>query len=220
MFQNQVTNATEALLSLRANDDFRIAFLKDVMFSDDIGGLCENRTFVGIAKDGSNEILPKAKLGDTMTYMMVPDTKTIRMSIENNIRNIQTMMSMGKIAKDTVTWVLLFENTENGEIISSVYRQPTAADCDEIIKGDKEVAACFFVSLYKMPTAEGEEPLIVADWSMISPADERNIDEYNTQLIEAECAVLRNMFMLNFENKFNENRDAIIASVFAKNAGK
>lgn len=220
MYQNQVTNATEALLSLRAEDDFRVALMKDVMFSDDIGGALKNRTVESDSGKDDNVTLPKAKVGDTMTYMMVPDTTTIRMSIENNIRNIQTMMSMGKIGKDTVTWVLLFEHDGEGNIVSSIYRQPTAADCDTIIKGENEVVACFFVNLYTMKFEQDKDPYVVADWSMISPADERNLDEYNIQLIESECAVLRNMFMLNFENKFNANRDAIIASVFAKNQAK
>ena len=97
MFQNQITSATEMLLSLREKDDYRISMFKDVMFSDDIGGLCKNRVFKGIGKDNSDVTLPKAKPNDIMTYMMVADQSAIRMSIENNIRNIQNLKAAGKM---------------------------------------------------------------------------------------------------------------------------
>ena len=55
---SQVSNVTQKLLELRAADDIRLAILSDVMFSDSVGGLCENRQMdLG---GGRTEEFPKA----------------------------------------------------------------------------------------------------------------------------------------------------------------
>lgn len=216
MFQNQITSATEMLLSLREKDDYRISMFKDVMFSDDIGGLCENRVFKGIGKDNSDVTLPKAKPNDIMTYMMVADQSAIRMSIENNIRNIQNLKSAGKMESGSDVWVLLFENPnekdEDQNIRTSVYCNPTSEDCGSLIKGDREVLACFFVSIYAFKQADGNFRYS-ADWTMLSPGDPSCISEYNKTIVEAECNVLKNMFWLDFSKEFQKHSEEIMNKV-------
>lgn len=210
---SQVSNVTQKLLELRAADDIRLAILSDVMFSDSVGGLCENRQMdLG---DGRTEEFPKAVPGDVMAYMMVPDGSSVRFTIAQNLDNLVRLKETGRVGKDTDTWILLFElvPAEAGEaedtLRTSVYKNPSAADIDEILKGKNDVVAGFFVNRFYSHKS-GEEDTVSVEWSMISPGDEKCVDEYQDMIVEMECERLKYMFYLDFTSKYRENKVAIL----------
>lgn len=210
---SQVSNVTQKLLELRAADDIRLAILSDVMFSDSVGGLCENRQMdLG---DGRVEEFPKAVPGDVMAYMMVPDGSSVRFTIAQNLDNLVRLKETGRVGKDTDTWILLFElvPAEAGEaedtLRTSVYKNPSAADIDEILKGKNDVVAGFFVNRFYAHKS-GEEDTVSVEWSMISPGDEKCVDEYQDMIVEMECERLKYMFYLDFSSKYRENKAAIL----------
>lgn len=210
---SQVSNVTQKLLELRAADDIRLAILSDVMFSDSVGGLCENRQMdLG---DGRTEEFPKAVPGDVMAYMMVPDGSSVRFTIAQNLDNLVRLKETGRVGKDTDTWILLFElvPAEAGEaedtLRTSVYKNPSAADIDEILKGKNDVVAGFFVNRFYSHKS-GEEDTVSVEWSMISPGDEKCVDEYQDMIVEMECERLKYMFYLDFTSKYRENKTAIL----------
>lgn len=211
MYQNQVTKATEHLLALR-EDDFRCAILRDVMFSDDIGGVAQDRVFSTEGKEGMK--LPKAKPGDAMSYMFVNDQKVIRFSIESNIRNIANLKKSGKVAVKDV-WVVLIEEASDGEgLETTAYCNPGASDCDDIIKGKKSVAACVFASSYSIPNPDDKDhPMEYVDWTMISPGDVSKLEEYNDNIIQNECEILKQMFSLDFKTKYIETKTVFLKSI-------
>lgn len=213
---SQVSNVTQKLLELRAADDIRLAILSDVMFSDSVGGLCENRQMdLG---DGRTEEFPKAIPGDVMAYMMVPDGSSVRFTIAQNLDNLVRLKETGRVGKDTDTWILLFElvPAEAGEaedtLRTSVYKNPSAADIDEILKGKNDVVAGFFVNRFYSHKS-GEEDTVSVEWSMISPGDEKCVDEYQDMIVEMECERLKYMFYLDFTSKYRENKVAILDSI-------
>ncbi len=213
---SQVSNVTQKLLELRAADDIRLAILSDVMFSDSVGGLCENRQMdLG---DGRTEEFPKAVPGDVMAYMMVPDGSSVRFTIAQNLDNLVRLKETGRVGKDTDTWILLFElvPAEAGEaedtLRTSVYKNPSAADIDEILKGKNDVVAGFFVNRFYSHKS-GEEDTVSVEWSMISPGDEKCVDEYQDMIVEMECERLKYMFYLDFTSKYRENKTAILDSL-------
>ena len=213
---SQVSNVTQKLLELRAADDIRLAILSDVMFSDSVGGLCENRQMdLG---DGRTEEFPKAVPGDVMAYMMVPDGNSVRFTIAQNLDNLVRLKETGRVGKDTDTWILLFElvPAETGEaedtLRTSVYKNPSAADVDEILKGTNDVVAGFFVNRFYSHKS-GEEDTVSVEWSMISPGDEKCVDEYQDMIVEMECERLKYMFYLDFTSKYRENKVAILDSL-------
>lgn len=213
---SQVSNVTQKLLELRAADDIRLAILSDVMFSDSVGGLCENRQMdLG---DGRTEEFPKAVPGDVMAYMMVPDGSSVRFTIAQNLDNLVRLKETGRVGKDTDTWILLFElvPAEAGEaedtLRTSVYKNPSAADIDEILKGKNDVVAGFFVNRFYSHKS-GEEDTVSVEWSMISPGDENCVDEYQDMIVEMECERLKYMFYLDFTSKYRENKTAILDSL-------
>ena len=213
---SQVSNVTQKLLELRAADDIRLAILSDVMFSDSVGGLCENRQMdLG---DGRVEEFPKAVPGDVMAYMMVPDGSSVRFTIAQNLDNLARLKETGRVGKDTDTWILLFElvPAEAGEaedtLRTSVYKNPSAADIDEILKGKNDVVAGFFVNRFYSHKS-GEEDTVSVEWSMISPGDEKCVDEYQDMIVEMECERLKYMFYLDFTSKYHENKAAILDSL-------
>lgn len=210
---SQVSNVTQKLLELRSADDIRLAILSDVMFSDSVGGLCENRQMdLG---DGRTEEFPKAVPGDVMAYMMVPDGSSVRFTIAQNLDNLVRLKETGRVGKDTDTWILLFElvPAEAGEaedtLRTSVYKNPSAADIDEILKGKNDVVAGFFVNRFYSHKS-GEEDAVSVEWSMISPGDEKCVDEYQDMIVEMECERLKYMFYLDFTSKYRENKTAIL----------
>ena len=213
---SQISNVTQKLLELRATDDIRLAILSDVLFSDTVGGLCENRQMdLG---DGRTEEFPKAVPGDMMAYMMVPDGKSVRYTIAQNLDNCARLKETGRIGKDTDTWILLFElvpAVEGGTedtLSTSVYKNPSAADIDEILKGENPVIAGFFVNRFYAHKS-GEEDIVSVEWSMISPGDEKCVDEYQDMIVEMECERLKYMFYLDFTSKYHENKAAILDSL-------
>ena len=213
---SQVSNVTQKLLELRAADDIRLAILSDVMFSDSVGGLCENRQMdLG---DGRTEEFPKAVPGDVMAYMMVPDGSSVRFTIAQNLDNLVRLKETGRVGKDTDTWILLFElvPAEAGEaedtLRTSVYKNPSAADIEEILKGENDVVAGFFVNRFYAHKS-GEEDTVSVEWSMISPGDEKCVDEYQDMIVEMECERLKYMFYLDFTSKYRENKTAILDSL-------
>lgn len=213
---SQVSNVTQKLLELRAADDIRLAILSDVMFSDSVGGLCENRQMdLG---DGRTEEFPKAVPGDVMAYMMVPDGSSVRFTIAQNLDNLVRLKETGRVGKDTDTWILLFElvPAEAGEaedtLRTSVYKNPSAADIEEILKGENDVVAGFFVNRFYSHKS-GEEDTVSVEWSMISPGDEKCVDEYQDMIVEMECERLKYMFYLDFTSKYRENKTAILDSL-------
>ena len=206
---SQVSNVTQKLLELRAADDIRLAILSDVMFSDSVGGLCENRQMdLG---DGRTEEFPKAVPGDVMAYMMVPDGSSVRFTIAQNLDNLVRLKETGRVGKDTDTWILLFElvPAEAGEaedtLRTSVYKNPSAADIEEILKGENDVVAGFFVNRFYAHKS-GEEDTVSVEWSMISPGDEKCVDEYQDMIVEMECERLKYMFYLDFTSSKNQLR--------------
>jgi hypothetical protein len=213
---SQVSNVTQKLLELRAADDIRLAILSDVMFSDSVGGLCENRQMdLG---DGRTEEFPKAVPGDVMAYMMVPDGSSVRFTIAQNLDNLVRLKETGRVGKDTDTWILLFElvPAEAGEaedtLRTSVYKNPSAADIEEILKGENDVVAGFFVNRFYSHKS-GEEDTVSVEWSMISPGDEKCVDEYQDMIVEMECERLKYMFYLDFTSKYRENKTVILNSL-------
>lgn len=213
---SQISNVTQKLLELRAADDIRLAILSDVLFSDTVGGLCENRQMdLG---DGKFEAFPKAVPGDVMAYMMVPDGKSVRYTIAQNLDNLVRLKETGTVGKDTDTWILLFELVPAAEgeaedtLSTSVYKNPSAADIDEILKGESPVIAGFFVNRFYAHRS-GEEDTVSVEWSMISPGDEKCVDEYQDMIVEMECERLKYMFYLDFTKKYRENKASILAGL-------
>ena len=45
---------------------------------------------------------------------------------------------------------------------------------------------------------------------MISPGDEKCVDEYQDMIVEMECERLKYMFYLDFSSKYRENKAAIL----------
>ena len=202
---NTVTNFTKKILESRAEDDFRIGFITDIMFGDDFGGSKPERKFEFDGDNGKKEtiVLRKAQPMDTFQYIKLANFEDTVLTIENNIQNIQRMKrngaGMNGMPPINNVWVIIFTIDENDNISMNSYLNPDANDCSDIIKSKKQICFTSFIIEYKLDKPIEGIGSEVLEFTFMSPMDENNIEEYKELALKQEIKMLENTFFIKFD---------------------
>ena len=202
---NTVTNFTKKILESRAEDDFRIGFITDIMFGDDFGGSKPERKFEFEGDNGKKEtiVLRKAQPMDTFQYIKLANFEDTVLTIENNIQNIQRMKrngaGMNGMPPINNVWVIIFTIDENDNISMNSYLNPDANDCSDIIKSKKQICFTSFIIEYKFDKPIEGIGSEVLEFTFMSPMDENNIEEYKELALKQEIKMLENTFFIKFD---------------------
>lgn len=209
MMEMAITENTSKLLSSR-QDDYRLALINDVMFSDDFSGSHPNREFTVANNKGEEETyhLRKADVYDTFTYDKVPNVENMKEIIESTVVNIKRMKENGASIPGMLpikdVWVFLFTTDKNGEnMCLNTYYNPDASDCSEIFKSERHIVLVGFCCICPVDKKKNTQypedcPDEFMKYSFMSPLDMANLDEYRRIAIEEECKMLENMFLIKF----------------------
>jgi hypothetical protein len=191
-----ISDNTEKILSKNTSKDFRINFSWYILFGDELRDDIINQFFV---KDKKIH-LRKAQPGDVFTYSLVPDPKQIKFALEQNLSNIAKLKTQRQLDALKHVWVCSLDIDEkeqdnpHAKPSVMVYCDPNSADVTKIVKEHRIVLAAAFIIEYNQN----------AEWVVLSPGDNRNIEEYNRYLQEMEEKQLRDMFFIDFSNKDSE----------------
>ena len=175
-------------------DDYRIAILSDVLYSEDFRKNMES--------EETGKLFRVANIGDSVQYGLVPAIENMRKTIEMNIGSIAKLKDTNAMQPVTNVWIVVFEtNTAGDDITTSVYLNPKASDCSDIIKGTLPVVACIFAIEYGFPKGQPAPegiPDAGINWIMISPADANRMEDYEKAMLKQYTQTLEDVFTLDF----------------------
>lgn len=213
-----ITPNTEAFIKQRS-DDMRLQFVYDIMYSDKLAGIHENRDVVIASEKEGEESetfhLRKASLLDGLQYLRVASPSYMKMSIEKNIANIQKLKMNYQGTENGLppikdVWVFIFsinsDEDKDPDLRVNTYFNPNSQDCGDILRTDRTIIMASFVVSYKsMINKEDnnniEFPDEIYEWTFMSPYTAENLDEFDELATKYEAENLEKMFMLKFDYK-------------------
>jgi hypothetical protein len=197
-----ISRNTEELLLSRIKDDHRVELSYNVLFGDKIRDDIKKSDI----KTKKTFVLRKAVPGDTLTYILIPDPETIKLNIEQNLANIAVLKSQKQLNDLKQVWVITYDiakedfEKEDGFPNFTIYVDPNAADVNKIIKENRLIYGVFIIIEYNSPETINNPESFRTEWVLMSPADERRLDEYNQFLKDREAKALENLFYIKFGN--------------------
>lgn len=211
-----VTDRTIMFLDQRADDDFRLAFMLDLMYGRVLPGQPEeNGRFVEMIGDGDPNPVKiefrQAKVNDMIQYSRASSSSDMKIDIEKNISNIAKLKAVGAGLSGCPPikniWVVIYTQNTDGEIHPNIYYNPNANDCGDILRTDKEIIMASIVITYDVTGTKDE----IYEWIFVSPIEERILDEVEASLIREEAELFNHTFNIEFD------ADEIIKSWRTKN---
>ncbi len=206
-----VTDRTPFFLDQRSDDDFRLAFILDLMYGDTLPGQPEeNGRFVEMVGEASPNPIKmefrKAKLHDTIQYNRATSITDMKVDIEKNISNIAKLKAVGAGLSGCPPikniWVVIYTQNPDGEIHPNIYFNPSANDCGDILRTDKEIIMASIVITYEIQPVDknnGGVPDEIYEWIFVSPVEESIFDEIEGCLIKEEAELYEHMFNIEFD---------------------
>jgi len=207
-----VTDRTPIFLDQRSDDDFRLAFMLDLMYGDTLPGQPEeNGRFVEMVGEANPNPIKmefrKAKLNDTIQYTRASSITDMKVDIEKNISNIAKLKAVGAGLSGCPPikniWVVIYTQNPDGEIHPNIYFNPSANDCGDILRTDKEIIMASIVITYEIKPVVDENnggiPDEIYEWIFVSPVEESIYDEIEGCLIKEEAELYNHMFNIEFD---------------------